>query len=121
MPTGETFTLVINQSLPGSGDGSFGDSTITGTVSNPTGAGNGKTGDYILTFDQTSVTIDGINYTLEDLGQNGLASNQLDIGTSRTTIEAAITGVPEPASLALIGGGLSLLVIARWRRSAARA
>jgi hypothetical protein len=60
MPAGETFTLVINQSLPDAGNGSFGNSSITGTISNPTGKGEGKTGDYILTFDQTSVTIDGI-------------------------------------------------------------
>jgi len=106
MPAGETFTLDISQTLPSSGNGSFGDSTITGTIANYTGPGNGKTGDYILTFDQTSVSINGVNYTLEDLGQNGLASNQLDIGTSKTTVEAAITAAPEPASFALFGFGL---------------
>jgi hypothetical protein len=121
MPAGETFTLVINQTLPSSGNGSFGNSAITGTISNPTGPGNGKTGDYILTFDETSVVINGITYTLEDLGQNGLGANQLDIGTSRTTVEAAITGAPEPLSVGLFGAGFALLGIARWRRSARNA
>lgn len=120
MPDGETFVLMINQTLPGAGDGSFGDSAITGTIANLLGPGNGKTGDYVLTFDQTSVTIYGVTYTLEDLGQNGLASNQLDIGTSRTTIEAAISDAPEPVSLALMGGGLCLLALARRRGSASR-
>jgi len=121
MPSDETFTLVITQTLPSAGDGSFGASTITGTIANAKGAGNGKTGDYILTFDQTSVDINGITYTLQDLGGEGLASNQLDIGTSTTTVEAAISDAPEPASAVLIGGGIALLGIARRRQSAKRA
>jgi hypothetical protein len=121
MPAGETFTLDISQTLPTAGNGSFGDSTITGTIANLLGPGNGKTGDYVLTFDMTSVMINGVTYTLEDLGQNGLGPNQLDIGTSKTTVEAAITATPEPASLALIGGGFALLGIVRSRRSAKRA
>jgi hypothetical protein len=121
MPDGETFTLDISQTLPSSGNGSFGDSIITGTIANAKGKGNGKTGDYVLTFDQTSVTINGITYTLENLGQNGLGPNQLDIGTSNTTVEAAITGAPEPVSSALLGGGFALLGMVRWRRAGKRA
>ena len=120
VPAGETFTLNITQLIPG-GSGSIMNSPLTGTISEV--AGNFPGGNLVLSFSQTSLTVDGIHYALEDLGQNGLASNQLAIGTTTTNIEAEITGsaAPEPSSYLLTGfGALGLLagVIRRKRQNA---
>jgi hypothetical protein len=114
-----TFLLTLNQAIEGgaSGTADYGTSALTGRLSKT----GGPTGSLVITFAQTSVTIDGVTYTVEDLGQNGLASDQLAIGASGAAIEAAITSpAPEPSFLALTGVGfLGLLFVAvrRYKQS----
>ncbi len=109
---GETFSLNIAQISP-AGSGSFSNEAFSGTVSQT--QPNFPTGQLILTFDQTSITVSGVTYTLLDLGQGNLASNQLGIGTSDTTVEALV-GTPEPASYALAASGLVGLLFGAIRR-----
>jgi hypothetical protein len=106
------FIITINQSSP-AGNGNLGTDSLAGKVTNA----GGVTGSLLLTFQNTSVTIGGITYTLEDLGQNGLAPDQLAIGKNGAAIEAAITSAtPEPTFFALTGlGFLGLATIAGRR------
>lgn len=110
-----TFTLTIDQIMPGGTSGSFTPAAFSGTI---TTDGTGiPTGDLGLVFSQTNITIDGINYALQNL-TNG---NTLVIGTTSTNVQAEITGTaaPEPLSLSLLGGGLALTGLLRLRRKAA--
>jgi hypothetical protein len=120
-PPGETFTLSLNQVAP-SGSGGFTSSAFGGTLSDPTGA---PSGGLTLTLSQTSFTVGGNSYQVQNLN-NG---NQLSIGTGLTNVQAAITSsapaapspsVPEPMSMSLLGGGLAFIGLARWRRKAGK-
>jgi hypothetical protein len=125
VPSGDTltgtgnFVLTINQTIVG---GPTGSSTVsaalTGQLTNIPGQ---KTGDLIFTFASPTITIDGVTYTLEDLGQNGLLPTQLAIGKGGGEIEAAITSAaPEPTFFALTGlgfFGLAAIAARRYRSS----
>lgn len=117
-PSGETFTLNLTQSEPTPvTTGSFTSSGFTGTLSD---TANVPGGGLILTLAQTSITVNGITYTLQNLN-NG---DQLAIGTGLTNVQTTITGavgtVPEPLSMGLLGGGLAILGLARLRRKTAK-
>ena len=123
LPTGTSLTgtgdfiLTINQSAP-PGSATLGSDTLTGTVTNA----GGTTGSLLVTFQDTTVTIGSITYTLEDLGQNGLAPNQLAIGKNGAVIEAAITSpTPEPTFFLLTGvgfSGLAGIAVRRYKKQA---
>jgi PEP-CTERM motif len=92
---GTTFTLTINQSLPGIGSGDF-SATLAGVISQ-----NSSTG--VITFNVTSVTIAGVKY---DVFNNPLVLVPPSTNNGVTSIQGQVTTVPEPASLLLLGFGL---------------
>lgn len=92
---GTTFTLTINQSLPGVGSGDF-SATLAGVI-----AQNSSTG--VITFNVTSVTVAGVKY---DVFNNPLVLVPPSTNNGVTSIQGQVTTVPEPASLLLLGFGL---------------
>jgi hypothetical protein len=92
---GTTFTLTINQTLPGIGTGDF-SATLAGVISQ-----NSSTG--MVTFTVTSVTVGGAKY---DVLSNPLVLVPPSTNNGVSTIQGQVTSVPEPASLLLLGAGL---------------
>lgn len=93
---GTSFTLTINQTVPGVGSGNL-SATLSGTISQ-----NASTG--IITFTVTSVSINGVLYSIVN---NPLALVPPSTNNGVTTIQGQITTVPEPTSLLLLGTGLA--------------
>lgn len=97
-----TFTLQITQTVPGpTGQQSF-TATVQGTVqSTPSSTVN-------VNFSITQVTINGVTYTLTNLGGPGTISptSLLINPPGQTTSVQSIVTVPEPASMLLLGTGL---------------
>jgi MYXO-CTERM domain-containing protein len=119
-----TFTLTIDQTSPSP-------TTVLSQVDTLSGQlGPGKTGDIDLTFSQTTFTINGVLYALQNLGQNGLPSNVLALSSSKTTLNSQLTavavttggsGAPEPTFFGLTAAGvfgLLALAVRRKRREA---
>lgn len=96
-----SFTLQITQTVPGAGVGSF-SATVTGEVqSTPSSSVN-------VNFSITSVTINGVTYTLTNLGGPGTISPTallINPPGQNTSVQSIVT-VPEPASMLLLGTGL---------------
>jgi hypothetical protein len=98
---GGTFLLTLDQTIVGgaSGTGSFAAAGFSGTLQ-----ANGS-GGLNLTFAQTSLTIDKVTYTLQNLG--GPGNNVITFGKGGVTLVANITSpVPEPTFFGLTGLGL---------------
>ncbi len=108
---GGTFLLTIDQTIVSgpSDSGSFGAAGVSGTLS---ANGNGALN---LTFAQTSVTIDQVTYTLQNLG--GPGGNVITFGKGGVILVANITSpVPEPTFFGLTGVGLLGLAFVAARR-----
>lgn len=133
-PSGQ-FTLTIDQTLypyttyPAGGGGNMGGTIGSVSFTGQLSAGTGPaSGDAIITFvSPPSVIIQGVTYTLDDLGGAGLSSNQLAIGANQSVSLGAFISVPagtttfsnptpEPALYGLIGGGLAGLAAVAMRR-----
>lgn len=89
---GTTFTLTINQTFPSVGSSA----TLTGTISQ--NAGNG-----VITFSVTSVTINGVAYSVLN---SPLVLVPPGPGVPAEKSVQGLVAVPEPASLLLLGTGL---------------
>lgn len=112
-----TFTLTIDQTVPGPSNGSFAPASFSGTLSR-IGGGEHASGELVLTFVSPTITLDGIQYSIAGLGQGGLAPNQLGLGLYNNALTAAISmsAVPEPAFEALIACGLAGICFMAIRR-----
>lgn len=107
IPSGQTFTLEILQTLPGGGSG-----TIAGILSGAI-ALNSSTGQ--VTFSPNSTTIAGVLYTINS-PVNLVPFTSGDAGL--TTIQGQVTATPEPVTMALSGVGLLIIGLIRRRRAA---
>jgi hypothetical protein len=93
---GTTFDIRITQTVPSAGNALI-TSTLSGTI-----GGNASTGTGI-TFTVNSATIGGVTYTILN---NPLALVPVTTNNGHTSIQAAVTVVPEPTSMLLLGTGL---------------
>ena len=94
---GTTFDIRITQSAPTAGTALI-TSTLSGTVGGMAASGTG------ITFTITSATIGGVTYTILN---NPLALVPVTTNNGHTSIQAAVTTVPEPTAMLLLGTGLA--------------
>jgi len=95
--TGTTFDIRITQTIPAPGGTALITSTLSGTIGGDASTGTG------ITFTTMSATIGPVTYTILN---NPLALVPVTTNNGHTSIQAAVTTVPEPTSMLLLGTGL---------------
>ena len=112
-PVSGTFSLNIFEIMPGSASGSL-VSTLEGNLEQNTSTGEIDYSDLSSTVLNLTAGGSTTTYTLE-LSSHGcthspcstIVAGNGDLGTGVTTLQADVTTVPEPGSLALFGTGLA--------------
>ena len=94
---GTTFDIQITQTVPAPGGTGLITSTLSGSIGGSQVNGTG------ITFTTTSVTIGPVIYTVLN---NPLALVPVTTNSGHTSIQAAVTTVPEPTTMLLLGTGL---------------
>jgi hypothetical protein len=112
-PSGVTFTLTINQTIPSSGSNSF-VGTVSGTLAfNPTFSS------LIWTPAPGSFSIGTANYSLvlDNTGNFNIEAPTNDANPNASVVKAFVTTTPEPSTVALMATGMfGLIPVVRRRR-----
>jgi len=112
-PSGVTFTLTINQTIPSSGSNTF-VGTVSGTLAfNPTFSS------LIWTPTPGSFNIGTANYTLvlDNTGNFNIEAPTGDANPNASVVKAFVTTTPEPSTVALMATGMfGLIPVVRRRR-----
>ena len=115
-----TFALTIDQTAPGPTTSGSLAATLSGTINRLARGGSGpegSSGEFILTFTNPTLVINGVRYSINGLGSGGLASDQLGLPLYDSQISADITTVtPEPSFLWLTAAGFACLSLMAVRR-----
>jgi hypothetical protein len=112
-PSGVTFTLTINQTIP-----SAGSNQVIGTVSG-TLAFNPTFSSLIWTPAPSTFSIGTANYTLvvDNTGNFNIEAPTTDANPNASVVKAFVTTTPEPSTVALMATGMfGLIPVVRRRR-----
>jgi hypothetical protein len=102
IPAGVMFTLMITQTSPGGGNGSY-TGPVTGTL-----AFNPSQSTLFWVPSSQILQIDGVTYDLvtDENGRLNIAAPTTAQNPNPTVVKAVASVVPEPASMFLLGTGL---------------
>jgi hypothetical protein len=107
IPDGEVFTLTVTETTPDSGS-----APATATIS---GSIDATSSSVLLSFNNTSFSIDGTQYTISQ-PPGGFPIVPPSSNGGLVTIQGTVSAAPEPATYLGIGSGLALMAFGLRRR-----